>query len=122
MTKIAVNKCYGGFSVSKEAALKLREKGVKVVFKGEPYSDGSISDMDEKWGFRIHNEDFGIEHNNYYAWRADPRLIEVIEKLGSAKASGSLSAIEVVNIPDDVEWEIDEYDGIETVHEAHRSW
>jgi len=28
----------------------------------------------------------------------------------------------VVDIPDDIEYEIDDYDGIESVHEAHRSW
>ena len=29
---------------------------------------------------------------------------------------------EAGEIPDDVEWEIDDYDGIETIHEVHRSW
>jgi hypothetical protein len=30
--------------------------------------------------------------------------------------------LEVIDIPDDIEWFISDYDGVETVHEAHRSW
>jgi len=39
--KIAVNKCYGGFSVSRKVVDILREKGYKIVIDGEYYSDGS---------------------------------------------------------------------------------
>ena len=35
---------------------------------------------------------------------------------------GKFSYLKIVEIPDDVEWEIDDYDGIETIHEVHRSW
>ena len=28
----------------------------------------------------------------------------------------------IIEIPDDIEWEIDNYDGIESIHEKHRSW
>jgi hypothetical protein len=44
-----------------------------------------------------------------------------VEDLGD-KASNWAAKLEVVEIPDGVEWEIDEYDGIETVDEKHRSW
>lgn len=53
--------------------------------------------------------------------RADPDLVAVIEELG-AKANGRHADLKVVEIPDGIEWEIDEYDGIETIHEIHRSW
>lgn len=53
--------------------------------------------------------------------RTDSDLIAVIEKLGD-DASGSCSALSIVDIPDDIEWEISNYDGMETVEEVHRSW
>lgn len=53
--------------------------------------------------------------------RNDPRLVEVVERLGE-RANGNLSKLKVVEIPDDIEWEIDEYDGMECVREVHRVW
>jgi hypothetical protein len=87
---IAINKCFGGFGLSKAA---YEELGIKWDGFGYKYSDN----------------------------RTDPDLIRVIRKLGP-KASGQMASVEIVTITDDVEWEIDEYDGVETVHEVHRSW
>lgn len=53
--------------------------------------------------------------------RADPVLIRVVEELGEA-ASGEHAELKIVEVPDGVDWEIDEYDGMETIHEKHRSW
>lgn len=53
--------------------------------------------------------------------RTDPDLIRVVKELGDA-ASGKYAKLKVIEIPDGVEWEIDEYDGMETVREKHRSW
>lgn len=53
--------------------------------------------------------------------RTDPHLIQTIEELGEL-ANGSCAELSIIEIPDDVEWVLDEYDGIETVHEKHRSW
>ncbi|MCU0289421.1 MAG: hypothetical protein MUF15_23865 [Acidobacteria bacterium] len=53
--------------------------------------------------------------------RDDKNLIKIVEELG-AKASGKSSNLRIVNIPDDVEWEIEEHDGIEWVSEKHRTW
>jgi hypothetical protein len=54
--------------------------------------------------------------------RTDKKLIKVIEKLGSEKASGACAKLEIVEIPDGVDWEIDDYDGIESIHEKHQVW
>ena len=88
--KIVVNRCFGGFSLSRKAYEEL----------GIPW-DG--------YGFSLERD------------RANPGLVAVVEKLGK-EASGSCSDLKVIEIPDGVEWEIDEYDGMETVHEKHRSW
>lgn len=91
--KIAINKDYGGFSLSEEA----------YEYLGIPW-DG--------FGFAYSSDDM----------RTRPELIECIETLGTARASGPLACVAVIEIPDDVDYYIDDYDGIETVEEAHRSW
>ena len=53
--------------------------------------------------------------------RTDNDLISVIEDLGD-EASGRYGSVKVIEIPDDIDWEIDDYDGIETIHEKHRVW
>jgi hypothetical protein len=53
--------------------------------------------------------------------RANPALVQVVEELGE-DANGSCAELAVVEIPDDVEWEIKEYDGREWVAESHRTW
>ena len=63
--------------------------------------------------------------DSYFNERAIPRndfdLVEIVELL-KEKADGSCACLSIVEIPDDVEWEISEYDGIEAVEEKHRSW
>ena len=53
--------------------------------------------------------------------RDDPHLIQVIETLGE-KANSLCSELTIVEIPADVEWHIDDYDGMEHVAENHRTW
>ena len=107
--KIVINKCYGGFEVScdviKELGFHDKEKFCKY-YKGIP----------------LENSDFGIESDDIYAYRTDERLIKAIEKVGLKKASGSFAELKIVEIPDDVEYYIDDYDGIESIHEVHRIW
>ena len=53
--------------------------------------------------------------------RSDPKLVSCVEKLGNA-ANGVLAELQIVEIPDNVEWEIKDYDGKEWVAEQHRTW
>lgn len=53
--------------------------------------------------------------------RDDPVLVQVVRELGEA-AAGRHAELKIVEIPADVEWEIDEYDGLEWVAEKHRTW
>ena len=91
--KIVINNCFGGFGVSKDV----------------------YDELGKEWDGYGHL-DFGL------SCRTDPEVIAVIEKLGSEKASGFCARLKVIEIPDGIEWEIDEYDGLETVREKHRSW
>lgn len=54
--------------------------------------------------------------------RDDEELIRAIEKVGVVESSGKFAELKIIEIPDDVEWEIDDYDGIEHVAEVHRTW
>ena len=53
--------------------------------------------------------------------RNDPKLVECVEKLGE-EANDTYAELKVVEIPDDVNWEIGEYDGLEWVEEVHHRW
>ena len=53
--------------------------------------------------------------------RCNLDLISVVEKLGR-RANGEYAELKIIEIPDDVEYIIQEYDGIEWVAEAHRTW
>lgn len=54
--------------------------------------------------------------------RCDSDLIRLIEERGSEWASGKFAKLKVVEVPDGVPWEIDEYNGQESVHETHQVW
>ena len=53
--------------------------------------------------------------------RNDPILVEIVEQLGES-ANGRFAELKVVEIPDDVVWGIEEYDGHEWIAEKHRTW
>jgi len=53
--------------------------------------------------------------------RDDPILVEVVKDLGE-EANGFGSKLEIIEIPEDVDYEIYDWDGFESVHEVHRVW
>ena len=80
-------------------------------------------------GFNLTEKDFmeykvraNITDEDFWWWdiyRDDPILVQLVEELTEKNLQG---ALKVVSIPDDVEWEIHDYDGIESIHEKHRVW
>jgi hypothetical protein len=110
--KIVINRCYGGFGISTEATLRLRELGneiaLKEVLKGETWKNGTIQTYD----FYSHCHDIK---------RDDLLLLQVIKEFGE-DANGFCAKLEVIEIPDDIDWQIEEYDGMEWVSEVHRTW
>ena len=93
MTKVVINTCFGGFGLSKLAEATIAErKGIKV------------------------------EDVHYYDLeRDDADLVAVVEGLGE-KANGDYASLKVVEIPDNIVWFVEEYDGSEHIAEAHRTW
>ena len=89
---------------------------MKVVING---CYGGYSLSDEALAY------LGIPGGSPFAYdndRANPKLVECVEKLGEAVNRDSASSLYVVEVPDDVKWIITDYDGVEQVEEVHRVW
>ena len=111
--KVVINRCYGGFSLSDEAIeLYLNKKGWKFTKEKSEY-------------FSLCGYDYIIEGQEHWydrdIERHDPVLVEVVQELG-AKAGGKFSDLNVVEVPDGVNYVVEEYDGKEWVAEVHRTW
>lgn len=118
--KIAINRCFGGFGLSNEAfEMLLDRKGIRFEKEESEYKSLGIMNY-YHFGHRGDINHY-ISHHDAYQNRSDPDLIAVIEKLGE-KANTNYSDIKIIDIPDDIEWEIHEYDGNEHIAEKHRTW
>jgi len=53
--------------------------------------------------------------------RSNPLLVEAVFKLKD-KANGLYSELKIVEIPNDIEWNIFAVNGEETIREKHRFW
>ena len=133
MQKIVINKCFGGFGLSPVAVLKLGEKkGLKLYPYQHCYIQRCYKRASDNLAFTYYStKDLGEETetipSEYFFSkdnidRSDPDLVDVIEELGVDRASGLYANLKIVEIPDDVEWIITDYDGIEQVEEKHRVW
>jgi len=79
-------------------------------------------------GFSLSEEAYkflGLKWDGYgFAFtdeRSDLKLVECVEKLGE-KANGECAKLKVIEVPDEVKYEIEEYDGREHVAECHSTW
>jgi len=133
--KIVINTCFGGFGLSEEAIIelhKLKCPHIKEMTEEEYFGKGSFNTKESrtqhlkfcgipKVNGRLLLDDHRYDSDEEYKPRACKLLVKVVQKLGK-KANGNHAELGIVEIPDDVDFEISEYDGIETVHEKHRSW
>lgn len=121
MPKVVVNGCYGGFSLSDAAIIRYGElKGFNLVKITSTHGEGDHSYTSEH--FAIDGIDDGDHYFSCYdIQREDPMLVMAVEELGEL-ANGEFASLRIADVPDGVEWYIDDYDGIETVREKHRTW
>jgi hypothetical protein len=116
--KVAINVCYGGFGLSDTAFEKLLErKGIEF----EKQDGSHITHYYRKGELGV-----DVAYLNTYDFydvelRADPDLVAIIEEMDE-DAFGDFADLRIVEIPDDVDWYIEEYDGREWVAERHRTW
>jgi len=147
--KVVINDCYGGFGLSHIAKDKLlKEKGNKevfwyiselVAFEEDEYILTDVEDIEDDiftdalpltkyFGTIVSSSDMRSIRKKHSAYpsiydieRDDVDLVKVVEEIGE-KASGRYSALKVVEIPKEVEFQIEEYDGDEWIAEKHRTW
>lgn len=141
--KVAINKRHGGFGLSLkalEAIAKLKGLGelhhYSMSYEDRIYRKHSAGDREkfsrlnqytftENVGENFTEEDVDEFYNKCIfkleLERDDKDLIKVIEVLGR-EADGPFSRLEIVEIPKDVSYQIEEYDGLEWVAETHRTW
>ena len=138
--KIVINNCHGGFGLSHKAIVRYLELQDKKVWIEEdedwegsfnywlvPKEERLINRESDFWSMaddekKSYNETWREQNFNYREIaRDDAVLIQVVEELGS-DANSRYSELKIVEIPDDVAWQIDEYDGAEWVAEQHRTW
>jgi len=119
MTKVVINGCYGGFGLSRKATLRIRELKADPKFGG-PCIIGDVYEATDTRPAKSVDRDFGIGGHDDMA-RDDTILVKVVEELGE-KANGEYAKLKIVEVPNDVTWHIEEYDGIEWVAEDHRTW
>lgn len=86
---------------------------INKCFGGFEFSDEFIEEYTKRTGTSFY-------YNSNY--RTANNIIELFEELGSKRSSSKLSKLKLVEIPDDVEWEVQEYDGNEWIAEVHRTW
>ena len=138
--KVVINCKHGGFGLSPKALTRLWELG---------YRDNAMH-VDEYYGRSDEDSPFGLKKGikkwlsyqetgedsifltvfspcmNYVLQsrpddRSHPLIVQVVEELG-AEADGYCAALKIVDVPPEVSWHIEEYDGCEWVAEDHRTW
>lgn len=137
--KVVTNRCHGGFGLSHAAVLAYAmHKGLTLY----PEHDGREFGFWTYWllppdkrpapqdDWHLWDQERRIQSNREHAEaeltprdiaRDDPSLVAVVEALG-AEANGHFAKLQVTEIPADVDWTIEEYDGLEWVAERHRIW
>jgi len=137
MKKVVINKCFGGFSLSRSAIKEYAKlAGFELYwFKTDPEDHTKCipvnsDDIKHENNWFLHCSkkplnDGVYEDGAYFSDRDLPRddetLVKVVEKLGE-EANGACAELKIVEIPDDVEFVIEEYDGMEHIAEKHQTW
>lgn len=136
--KIVTNRCHGGFGLSDQAIHDYANRKKITLW---PESDPT-------WGFTtwwtVPPEKRPPPQDDFYKWsmeeraesnklheqaqltpreieRDDPCLVKTVLALGE-QSNGLSAKLDVTEIPMGVEWQIEEYDGLEWIAEKHRTW
>lgn len=141
--KVVLNRCFGGFGLSPLAIKKYAEySGQEVYF----YEQSKYRNRDHFDEWRKLTEDDELARASFITCndcgtsfrrlptairmfnssdlkRNDEILVRVVEELGT-KANGTYASLQVIEIPDETfdDSYIDDYDGVETIHENHKYW
>ncbi len=141
--KVVINRCYGGFSLTKEGMeryceiknipvwieddTKFKSMGLFTVWTTPPDQrieskkgeDFYALSMEER---QAYNKQYS-EQTIYFRDipRNDPALVQLVEE-NAELYSGRCAELRIVEIPDNVDYVVEEYDGKEWIAETHRTW
>ena len=142
MKKVLYNNCYGGFNLSPLAITEYRKKkGLETFWYKCKWIHGTLdkeftkldhiparNNLLEHYAtskdlgkYPKYLSSYAIYYGDFEELRDDKDLIEVVEDLGLA-ANGFHANIKIAEIPCNAPFEIDEYDGFETVVPPRHSW
>jgi hypothetical protein len=118
MRKIVITRSYGdqdsgGFCLSHQAFLRLRELGQADALREV---DGGAY-----WPLAASPLEPSFNRCGALIPRDDEKLIHVVEELGAA-ANGHAVELKIVEIPAQTSWKIEQIHGREHVSEVHRTW
>lgn len=146
--QIVINKCYGGFGLSNAAedALIGKCEHSTLVEPIEYYGGPSSAFYEANKGrfgpdhwkgaynhdlqqfnssshaiTRFHDGKVIYDAHRDYDNRSCPELLKVIKAMGK-DANGQYAELRIVEIPDGRKFEINDYDGVESVHAVHEVW
>lgn len=103
--KLVINTCFGGFGLSKKAVRRIASLKGLAVFGNTKREQDILLDLEMDLCDR----------------REDSALVQTVYELGK-EANGEYAQLKIVEIPDGVDFYIHDYDGVESIHETHRSW
>lgn len=134
MTRCVINKCYGGFGLSEKAVKRYFEIINKPIFIDRQRSFGTRtnsyyfcepSEYHKVFAEAKKSGDYSRANELYFCdyrlERDDPVLVQVVEELGK-EANDNYAELKIVEIPSDLDYEIQNYDGLESIHERHSVW
>lgn len=102
--EILINRDYGGFGLSEEAEkLILKDRGIDVdSLSDEDYSELRKEVLFDGWNYRKE-------------LRTNTDVLRIVKEIGLKKAAGNYSKLGIAVVPDNVYFEIEDYDGVEYV-------
>lgn len=136
--KIVINTDYGGFGLSEKVIQEYfnlkgwtlytekNEKHWITTYWKVPVED-RVQEIHWNNSTPKEREEYNQKYDDQTFYdcnveRTDPDLIRAIETVGIEESNGDYASLKIVEIPDDVEYTIEEYDGREWVAEKHRTW
>ena len=138
--RIVINTCHGGFGLSNDAVLRYLElsgipvwseiNGGLIPFKYwlVPPEERMKEVSAQEWASMpiAERQAYNTKYSEQVFYdkdvrRDDPYLVKTVLELGE-NANGRHADLKVVEVPADVNWVIEEYDGKEWVAEVHRTW
>ena len=99
MAKIVINKCFGGFALSEARLVRY------AILRG----------------VTTHPDDEEFPIQQWWIPRDDPDLVSVVQQIPEDEGIVGTD-LRVIEIPDDVEWQIEEWDGSEFIVDKNRIW